>query len=132
VTAGIAAFGTELKINSDVVGELTSMEAPSVNTDYVDLTHHASPGAFKEYAPSLRDGEEIAIEGNYVPGDTGQAALRAANLAGSLDTYTVTFPQSLGAFTFTAYAKNIKPKAPHDGKLGFTGALKVTGEPTFA
>lgn len=132
MTSGVAAFGTLLKIAGTTVAELQSMESPSVNTDYVELTHHTSPGAFKEWAPTLRDGEEIAIEGNYVPGDAGQLAMRTANLSGALSTYTVTFPAGLGTWTFTAFAKQIKAKAPVDGKLGFTASLKVTGLPSFA
>lgn len=131
MTDGIAAYGAALECEGTPVAELSTMETPSLNTDYVEVTHHQSPGGFKEWVPTLRDGEEVAIEGNYVPGDTGQAILRGANLSGEKKSFKLTLPQNFGVWLFDAYVRNLRGAAPVDGKLGLRGTLKVSGEPVY-
>ena len=140
---GISAFGTKLGkgaggpplVYTDIA-ELTSIEVPAVETDIIDVTHHQSPGGFKEYVLGLRDGGEVTIEGNYLPADPtqdGSTGLIKDNLDGTLSPYQVTFPDP-GAtkWTFDAYVRSFVPRAPHDGKLSFRATLKVTGQPVLA
>jgi hypothetical protein len=58
------------------VGEVKSLSGLGKTNELVEVTNFDS-NCVKEYIPGLADGQEIAIECNYVPLDTEQQALIA-------------------------------------------------------
>src|SRR5215471_1169649 len=44
------------------VPQCVILNAPSIRQDFDDITNHSSAGGFKEYAATLRDGGELALE----------------------------------------------------------------------
>lgn len=134
MTSGYSAFGTTLKWNAQPLAELQSIGGPGISIDTVELTSHDSAYAFREFVAGLRDGGDISIEGNFIPGDTaGQRAFITDMKAGTKREVIITGPSAAGfTWTFDAIATGYEPSYPFDGKLGFTATLKVTGKPTLA
>lgn len=124
---GIAAFGTQLYKGDTLIAELTNIGGPKLSVDQLEVTSHDSVGGYREYVSTLRNGGEVAIEGNFVPTDTGQFELYTAFNDGSLDSYTIELPQGLGSWDFDANVSAFEMGAPFEGKLTFTGTLRISG-----
>lgn len=104
----VNAFGTLLQRGDGVtpteafttIAELTNIEVPAAESDILDVTHHTSPGAYKEYVLGLKDGGEVTLEGNYVPTDATQrysTGLLADNASGVLRHFRLIFSDGIAA-----------------------------------
>jgi hypothetical protein len=141
ISNGLNAFGTLLQRGDGVtpiegfttVAELTNIELPAVESEILELTHHTSPGGFKEWALGLKDGGEVAIEGNYVPKDATQrlsTGVLGDNVSGVKRNWKVLFPDGIAAIAaalnsvFTDPNANIKYTAVTPGVGG--NAISVT------
>lgn len=135
MSSAVWAFGTQLKkgLAETPIAELTAINGLDLTSDEVDITNHDSTGGFEEVMMTLKRTGSVSIEGNFLPGDAGQAALLADFLSTTKDTYKIVFPADLGAeWEFEAYVK--KPpstEAPIDNVVPFTAELRVTGEPSL-
>lgn len=134
MTSGFFAFGTTLKWNGEALAELLSIGGPSISIDTIDMTSHDSADTFRDFVAGLRDGGDVSIEGNFIPGDTaGQRAFITDLKAGTKREVIITGPTAAAfTWTFDAIATAYEPSYPFDGKLGFTATLKVTGKPVLA
>jgi predicted secreted protein len=131
----MAAYGTTLEYaGGSEIGELTSIGGVKLTADELDLTHHGSPGKFREVIQGLRDGGDLAIEGNLVPDDAGQAALLVhynTDEDGGIEAMMVTYPDG-STWEFSAFVKELDfGNAPVDGKLDFSATLRISGLPEF-
>ena len=129
--AGTFANGAILKLNSTTVTELTSITAPNLTAETIDVTTHSSPDAYREYIQGLRDGGEITIEGSYT---TASASAIVTQLnTSSVVTMTVDLPTkpSVTRFTASVICTEFSADAPFDGKISFTSTFKVTGKPAL-
>lgn len=128
-----SAFGTTLKKSAVAIAELTSIGGPSLSADTLDVSTHDSASGYREFVQGMRDGGEISIEGNFIPGNAGQIALKTDFDDGSSDEYVITFPASMATtWTFNAIITGFETSAPFDDKASFTATMKVTGKPTLA
>jgi hypothetical protein len=135
------AFGTLLKRgdgatpteNFTTIAEIVNVE-PSLSKDEIEGTHHASPGAWKQFKPGLKEGE-LAFEGNYLPSDpTHNAATGLLNdfNDGHVGNYQIAFSGGSGVeWTFPAFIREFNPAAPVEGKLGLSGTFRIAGQPTL-
>jgi len=129
--AGTFANGAILKLNSTTVTELTSITAPNLTAETIDVTTHSSPDAYREYIQGLRDGGEITIEGSYT---TASASAIVTQLnTSSVVTMTVDLPTkpSVTRFTASVICTEFSADAPFDCKISFTSTFKVTGKPAL-
>ncbi len=128
--AGSAGYGTVLNIGIVPVAELTNISGPGISVDTIDVTTHDSANAFREFVAGLVDGGEISMEGNLI--DTGQSDLFLTNLRDEI-AFTVVLPTAAGDMTWGGQAliTGFETSAPHDGKIGFSASMKVTGQPTL-
>jgi predicted secreted protein len=128
------AKGTTLAISGNAIAELQNISGPNRSRDTIDVSSHDSADGFREFVGGFADGGEVSIDGNFYPADTdGQYALNTAYEAGTASTFTMTFPASTGStFSFSAIVTAFNTTSPHDGKLGFTATLKISGKPTFS
>ena len=134
MTEGFSGFGTTLNWDGEDIAELTSISGPDMSADVLDLTSHDSADSFREKIAGVRDGGQISIEGNFIPGDTaGQIAAVADFIAGSTKEVIITGPTA-AAFTWTvdAFISAITFQHPYDDKLGFTATMTITGKPVLA
>src|SRR5690606_27830857 len=58
--------------------EVVSFGLPNDQADEVDVTHLKSPNRRKEYILGLKDGGEVQVSLNYVPGSATDIAIRDA------------------------------------------------------
>ena len=151
--SGYSAFGTvfgystaqsTILINStstaigstwDYIGEITNIGGPTLSVDTVDVTSHNSTDAFREYVAGIIDGGDISLEGNVI------SAAAANSLIGlsegrAVVTFRIKFPLSSAGSTgrdwlFCGVSNSFETDAPHDGKMGFTAGIKLTGKPAL-
>lgn len=127
-----SAFGTTLKKGAVAIAEVTSIGGPSLSADTLDVSSHGSAYGYREFVQGMRDGGEISIEGNFIPGNAGQIALKTDFDDGSLDEYVITFPTAMATtWTFNAIVIGFETSAPFDDKASFTASMKVSGKPTL-
>jgi hypothetical protein len=134
MTAAVHSKSTTIKTGLNVIGEVTNIGGLAIDSDMVDVTTLAQADGYKEFIQGFRDGGECQISGNMYPGDTlGQAVLLTDFNAGTLGSYTITFPTSMGAtWTFSALVKSFKGgDADTGGALKFEAVLKISGKPTL-
>ena len=129
------AFGTTLMRVDVPIAELTNIGGPSLSADTIDATSHDSlviASGYREFIQGLRNGGEISIEGNFIPANPGQVALKTDFDDGSLVAYTITFPAVMATtWTFSAIVTALETSSPFDDKASFTATLKVSGKPSL-
>ena len=118
--------GTSLTINAKKVGKLTKIGSPKVDTDEIEVTNMDS-GSWKEYMMGFSDGGEVSLEGYLQGDDAGQADSKEIAEA------VITFPGS-GApkWEFSGFVKSFETSAEHNGAVGFTASLRVSGKPALS
>jgi predicted secreted protein len=132
-------FGTLLKRGDGgspetfvAVAEVVSIDCP-LSRDEIDGTHHQSTNGWREFKPGLKS-MEISFEGNYLPDDPTHNA--AAGLIKDfadpdLHNYRIEWPVAGVKWTASAFLREFDPAAPVEDKLGMSGTLRVSGEPTL-
>lgn len=133
-TNGKLGYGATLTRNGNAIAEITSLSAPSLSADSVDVTTMDSANGYREFIQGLRDAGEVSVEGLFYPGDAnGQVGLITDFNAGTLQTFVLTFPSAMGAsWSFSAIVTGFEGDIPMDDKVGFTATLKISGKPTLA
>lgn len=129
--AGTFAFGAVLRLGGTTISEITSISAPNLSAETIDVTTHSSADRYREFIKGLRDGGEISIEGNYT---TASASATIVSLeTNSLQTVTIDYPTtpSVTRFTATVLTTGFSMEAPVDGTIPFTATFKVSGRPTL-
>jgi predicted secreted protein len=131
VTQAIAGYGTSLTRDGHPIAELTKLSGPKKSADTIDVTNFGSPDSYREFIRGFKDGGEVGIEGNFIPGDIdGQAGLDEDYEAGTVQTFIMTFVNGT-TWTFSAVVKDLGTDTPFDGKVGFSATLKVSGKPVL-
>ena len=132
--AGLSAFGTIFTLGSTgstgVIGNLTGISGPGISADTIDVTSHDSSAGYRQFVAGLIDGGEISLEGNLLTAAAGNAFMTAIN-ARSTTACSIIFP-TIGKWTFSGIAVGFETDSPHDGKIGFSASVKVTGQPTLS
>ena len=136
VTEAKWAYGTALMKGAVAIAELTNINGLDLDSDEIDVTNHDSPDGFEEVIRTIKRTGVVSLEGNFVPGDAGQAALMADYLTidGAPSAYTIDFgPVGMDVeWNFTAFVKKApSTEAPVEGKIPFSAELRVTGAPTL-
>lgn len=129
-----SAFGTSFTWNTQVVADLDNIGGIELSIDMLDVTTHNGASRFKEKIAGIADAGDLSISGNFHAGDTnGQIAMVADAAAGTSRAGIVTFPSSLGVWTFTGLISKIKVgDTTAEGKIPFSATVSITGTPTLA
>ena len=127
----VSGFGTTLARAGSVIAELDTIGGVNVTAKDINVTTHASPGGYEEYIQGLRDGGDVAIEGNLIASDSnGQVGLLTDFNAGTIQDFVMSFPDGT-TWTFKAYVKAFSAEGPKEDKVKFKASLKVTGKPSL-
>jgi len=142
-TAFVTGKGSTLSIATAGSGTLTYTEVKQIKTtqysgtkmDTEDITNMDSPGAFREYAPTLNDGGQLAVSGVFDPADPGQlmfsAAFNAQTLISVKHQFAPASGQTVGFLrTFVGYVTENTLDLQFDKSSTFNGTLKITGQIT--
>lgn len=112
------------------VGEVLNISPPSMTRDVVDATHMQSPQRWREYIAGLKDGGEMSIETNHVPGSAATTAALADINSDTPGYYKITFPDET-EWGFAAFMTGIEISDPLDDKMTATYTFQLTGKPAF-
>ncbi len=128
-------FGTALDDNSPAspeefseLAEVVSMGGPTETSEEIDVTHLRSPGSYREFIPSYKDGGELPLELNFVPGSASQLALQAEFEETPQPTKRrrIFYPDG-STDTFHAYVKGRAHGASVGTKLTMNITLRIVG-----
>lgn len=132
------ALGAYLEIDVSQSGswiefaEVKSIAGPSRDKQLHDVTHLRSPNRYREWKSGLKDGGELTLTVNFIPGDASVTAAFDAFESESPQNYRLFYPEG-EVSTFTGELFNITDEKAFDGILSATIQIKVTGvitEPT--
>ena len=116
----------------DYIGELTNIGGPSVSVDSIDVTAHDSADGYREFVSGLIDGGDVSLEGNLLTAGAGDEMLDLAETRENI-CFRVKFPTAAGStgwdWLFAGAVNAFETQSPHDGKIGFTAGVKLTGQP---
>jgi predicted secreted protein len=112
------------------LAEVININPPSMSRDALDATHMLSPEQWREFVPGLKDGGEVSVDMNFIPGGAGETQIMANLAADNTANYRITFPNGV-SWTFAAFCTGFEPSVPHDDKMSATATFKVSGKPTF-
>lgn len=136
----IKAIGTSLtkkKSGSEtqdwLLGSLTSIGEIGLEIGEDEITTLDSPDRAKEFMAGDLDAGECAIAGYIKKADDEQTVVKMMALiqASATENWEVKFPSG-ATWAFKAFVKSFKTtEATPDGKIGFTGSLRITGFPVY-
>jgi len=115
------------------LAEVTAITPPAMARDTVDATHNESPGAWREFIAGLKDGGEISLELNFIPGGPAALSITAEmDLDGSLAAKNrqILFPDG-SYFSFSGILTSFEPDTPLDDKMAASVTFKVSGKPSL-
>ena len=132
--AGYAGYGSIFCLGTtstdQAVGAITNISGPGLSLDTIDVTAHDSASAAREFVGGLIDGGEVSIEGNLISA-TAANVIIAELVARTSTTCAVIFPTK-AFWEFEAIVTGFETDSPHDGKIGFSASVKVTGLPALS
>jgi len=124
-TAGATA-GTEV---FTAISEVKNIEGGfGGSLDVTEVTHMTSPNEYREYIASLKDGDEISFDVNWLH-DAAQASLLTDRENRTRRNFQLLFETAGGNVqsTFAAFVTQIGPSFQMEEAIGATISLKVTG-----
>jgi hypothetical protein len=105
--------------------------------DDIDVTNHDSSAGFREFVRGLVDPGEITFTGQWEASAsqklpmTGSTTGIANGPNTANDYFKIVLPNSLGTWTGRGYFKDFKLNPQLDDLMEFSGAIKVSGQPSF-
>lgn len=115
------------------LAEVTSITPPNMARDSIDASHEQSPDAWREFIAGMKDGGEVKMDLNFVPGGSAAAALTGEldlSASDAVKNRQILFPDG-SMFEFVGFLTGFEPDAPLDDKMSGTATFKVTGKPTL-
>lgn len=122
--------GTASPLVYTAVEEVFSISGLGKTNNLIDVTNFDSPEGTMEYIAGLADGQEIAVECNYIPGATQQQAMIDAVNAATNREFRVSYIGSspIEQFTFSGVPLSwvVVPSATERNTIQFT--VKISGD----
>lgn len=130
--------GNQFKIGNGAVpevftacAEVTNITPPGLSRDSHDVSHMNSPEKWREFIMGLKDGGEVSIELNFVPGSATTLMLMA-----ELDTDTVGNKQIVfttgEVWSFAAGLTGFESESPVGDAMTASATFKISGKPSLA
>lgn len=134
MTSAIAALGVLLKRDGNTIAELSKIGPVGKSRETIDCTNLNTAGGYKEFIGGMRDGGVVALEGNFIAGDTsGQIGLQTDFDGETAQSFVVYFPTAITAtWTFTGVVTKFETNFEVNNKVTFASEIKITGEPVLA
>lgn len=129
----ISLGNTDSPSEFDEIAEVKSIGGPNEDSEELDATHLRSPGSYREHLQSFKDGGELPLVMNFIPGDGSQdsiTGLRAVYASGEFRGYKITYPDTTTC-EFLAYVKAIGSPAAVGAVLELNVTLRITGATTW-
>jgi predicted secreted protein len=130
----IVAMGTTLKKATTAIASLTSIDGVGVSADTIETTALDNESGYRSFVTSLKDAGEVSLSGHFEY--TPHSPLLSDFEDGSLDTYTIEFPDvgtTTGTtWTFSAVVTGFSTSVELEDLISFEATLKISGKPTLA
>lgn len=135
-------YGTLLKFGDGAspesfttVAEVINIDGPGLSRSIPEATHMESPDGYREYLAGLKDGEEVTVECNFLPGNATQdpsTGVLSFFESGARKNWQVVWPFSPAVtWEFSGIVTGFQPTTPVDDKITLSVTIKVTGKPAF-
>lgn len=118
-----------------VIGEVVSLDGPSLSLDTVDATEMKSADNFMEFVAGIPDGGELTFVCHYdpAPAAPNRHYLIRNDLEDRLKKkYRVTFPATVATVTFDCFVSAFSPAIAFGALMSLSVTLKITGKPVWA
>ena len=131
---GQKAFGTKIALGNGAspevftkVDEVYSIGPVGGTKELVDMTNHDTLGYYDYQVFDLKEGKELAIEANDIPGNTSQEAVRTNEANSSRSNWKITYRDGTTEL-FPGIITDIETD-PSDmkGKVVFRFTVKIAG-----
>ena len=118
------------------IAEVVSIGGPNETSEEIDVTHLRSPGAYREFIQSFKDGGELPLELNFIPSNATQdsvTGIRADYQANPqpIKNWQITYPEGTTC-SFAAFVKNVSAPASVGAKLALNVTLRIVGAVAWA
>tara|TARA_R100000655_G_scaffold71369_2_gene109743 strand:+ start:784 stop:1164 length:381 start_codon:yes stop_codon:yes gene_type:complete len=123
----VTSNGTTLTIDSQLIGDVLSINAVSVSVTTIDSSDLDS--SWRTFIGGLKDGGECSFEVAYDPSGTDHQALEA-DIDGAAKAVSIAWSDSTTC-TFSGIITSFAPTATLDDKLTLSVGMKITGAITF-
>ena len=123
-------LGSTLAVGAQGIGTVTKIGSPTLKRDAIDITTLSATNGYKDFLAGLADPGNLTVEGYFDTADTGQNSLKNKFDAGTIDTYTLTFPTVTGAsWTASCFIKELTlgDEADLTKAIGFKMTLQIKG-----
>jgi len=133
----LSSFGTILQIGDGAtpevftgIAEVRDIDGPGLTLGTVEVTHHLSPNAYKEYQATLKDLEDISFELGFIPTEATHDL--TTGLMAKLDDRTRTnfrmvFTDSTTTWGLTGFVTSFKITAQLENVYLANCSIKLTG-----
>ena len=117
---------------AQAVGQLLSIDGPTMERSMVDTTHLGTT-TLRTFVPGFGDGGEVSIEAQFDNDDAGQQDVLESFETGSATAASVSITTSdSDSFTFSAHVRSFSVSQNMDEVNRVNMVLKVTGDVTHA
>lgn len=114
-------------LNWDEIADIVSIGGPSASRDTVDVTTLGSPGGYREFIGSLRDGGDISLNMHFQQ-DTYQQ-MKTDFESDTRQTYSIILPDTLNStLQFEGLVTELPVDVPLDDVVTVDVTIKVSGE----
>lgn len=127
-TAAMQTFGSTFSFGGVDIAELGDMTGPGETAEFVDVTTHDSPAAYRQKEPTILDGGEYTFTLFYYS-EVGQDALRTAFEGRTVADCVLEWPaaQGGGGVTFPGFVSAWSWATPLAGVLTADIGITVAG-----
>nr|WP_047166903.1 phage tail tube protein [Sphingomonas sp. Y57] len=113
-----------------VLAEVVEFNPPEMTRDSVEFTHFSSPDRWREYKPGLRDGGEVSLTYNLIPGEADDDQVADSFAGDVVEEWQVEYPNGAkldikGFFTAHSAA------TPINDRMTGGATFKISGKPTI-
>lgn len=138
---GYSGYGTLLQVGDSgtpteafvTLANVGDISGPEFTADQEETTSHSTPGAYKSYITTLKDGGDVSFDLFFI-GDATQQALVDIFESRAINNFRIILP-FVGANNTLTFAGNVTSlglMAPVQGVLTRSVTIKVSGQATYS
>ena len=110
------------------IEELLDFDNLGIESDEAEVTHHASPGRFREFISTLKRGVQIAVSCNRIIGAVVQNSVRDKAGDGLIHNFQLSAPDNDEVFTFPGVVLGWSWVSPKDSQRMINFTIRIAGE----
>jgi len=112
------------------LAEITNIQPPGVQRELHDVTHMDSPDRWREFITGLKEGSEMSVTMNFVPGGASDERLREMYDEADPAPMRITFPNG-SQMGFSAFIQDYQPDVEVGAPMTAEATFKMTGPPDY-